>query len=297
MITTGNWQDALEPIAIKNFNVGFKEKPAEREMLYDVKKSSKLTETYLEMGDIGAMGEFTGDLEYEDVSQGYKMTLTASEYAKGIKIQKKFVLTDQLDVVEQLPKMLGLAARRRMALDIFSIFNNAFNTTHTTIDALQLCSSAHTSNQDGVSTTQSNRGTATASPVALETVRQNFKDYMSNTDQLFEANADMIICGRALEETFYEIIKSSGKVDTANNNRNFHMGKYKLLVSDWLDDDNNWFVVDSELMKLFNVWNQVAALEFGQAKDFDGFAAKYAAYMFYGYGSRDWRWVYGNEVA
>lgn len=297
MITTGNWQDALEPIAIKNFNVGFKEKPAEREMLYDVKKSSKLTETYLEMGDIGAMGEFTGDLEYEDVSQGYKMTLTASEYAKGIKIQKKFVLTDQLDVVEQLPKMLGLAARRRMALDIFSIFNNAFNTTHVTIDGLQLCSSAHTSNQDGISTTQSNRGTATASPVALETVRQNFKDYMSNTDQLFEANADMIICGRALEETFYEIIKSSGKVDTANNNRNFHMGKYKLLVSDWLDDDNNWFVVDSELMKLFNVWNQVAALEFGQAKDFDGFAAKYAAYMFYGYGSRDWRWVYGNEVA
>ncbi len=297
MITTGNWQDALEPIAIKNFNVGFKEKPAEREMLYDVKKSSKLTETYLEMGDIGAMGEFTGDLEYEDVSQGYKMTLTASEYAKGIKIQKKFVLTDQLDVVEQLPKMLGLAARRRMALDIFSIFNNAFNTTHTTIDGLQLCSTAHTSNQDGISTTQSNRGTATASPVALETVRQNFKDYMSNTDQLFEANADMIICGRALEETFYEIIKSAGKVDTANNNRNFHMGKYKLLVSDWLDDDNNWFVVDSELMKLFNVWNQVAALEFGQAKDFDGFAAKYAAYMFYGYGSRDWRWVYGNEVA
>lgn len=297
MITTGNWQDALEPIANKNFQLGFREKPAERDMLFDVKKSTKLTETYLELGDIGSMGEFTGDLDYEDISQGYKMQLQATEFAKGIKIQKKFVLTDQLDVVEQLPKMLGLAARRRMAVDIFSILNNAFNTAHTTIDALQLCSSAHTSNQDGVSTTQSNRGTTAASPVALETVRQAMKDFATNKDNLFETNPDMIICPRELEETFYEIIKSSGKVDTANNNRNFHMGKYKLLVSDWLDDSNNWFVVDSELMKMFNVWNNVAALEFGQAKDFDGFQAKYAAYMFYGYGSRDWRWIYGSEVS
>lgn len=297
MITTGNWQDALEPIARKNFQVGFREKPAERDMIYDVKKTSKLTETYLELGDIGSMNTFNGDLEYDDVSQGYKMTITQTEYAKGIKIQRKFAETDQLDVVEGLPKYLGLSARRRMAVDIFSIFNNAFNTTHTTIDGLQLCSSAHTSNQDGVATTQANRGTAAASAPNLEAVRQAMKDYMTNRDNLFEVNPDMIVCPRALEETFYEIIKSSGKVDTANNNRNFHMGKYKLLVSDWLDDDNNWFVVDSELMKMFNVWNNVVPLEFGQAKDFDGFTAKYAAYMFYGYGSRDWRWVYGNEVS
>lgn len=297
MITTGNWQDAAEPIAIKNFNLGMKEVPAERDIIFDVKKSTKLAETYLELGDIGAMNAHNGDVEYDDISQGYKMTITATEYSKGIKIQKKFMLTDQLDIVSSLSKMLGLAARRRMANDIFSIFNNAFNTTHTTIDALALCSSVHSSNQDDISTTQSNSGSTAASATALETVRQAMKDFMTNKDNLFEVNPDMIICGRGLEETFYEIIKSSGKVDTANNNKNFHEGKYKLLVSDWIDDDNNWFVVDSELMKLFNVWNNVAPLEFGQAKDFDNFSAKYAAYMYYGYGSRDWRWVYGSAVA
>jgi phage major head subunit gpT-like protein len=297
MITTGNWQEALEPIARKNFQLGFREKPAERDMLFDVKKTSKLDETYLELGDIGSMNDFTGDLEYDDVSQGYKMTVTQSELAKGIKVQRKFAETDQLDVVEGLPKLLGLSARRRMAVDTFAFLNNAFNTSLTTIDALQLCSTAHTSNQDGVATTQSNKGSSAASPVALEAARQAMMRFMTNRDNLFEVKPDMIICPRALEETFYEIIKSSGKVDTANNNRNFHMGKYKLLVSDWLDDDNNWFVVDSELMKMFNVWNNVVPLEFGQAKDFDGFTAKYAAYMFYGYGSRDWRFIYGSEVA
>ncbi len=293
MITTGNWQDALEPIARKNFALGFKEKPAERDMIFDVSKSSKLTETYIEMGDIGSMGVFDGDLSYDDVEQGYKMTLTAQELAKGMKIQRKFAETDQLDVVTGLPKMLGLAARRRMASDTFAMFNNAFNTTFTTIDALQLCSSSHTSNQSGISSTQSNRSTSAASAPNLESARQAMKAFMTNRQQLFEVNPDMIVCPRALEETFYEIIKSNGKVDTANNNTNFHKGKYKLLVSDWLDDSNNWFVVDSELM----TWNNVVPLEFGQARDFDGFTAKYAAYMFYGFGSRDWRWIYGAEVA
>jgi hypothetical protein len=88
---------------------------------------------------------------------------------------------------------------------------------------------------------------------------------MTNRNQLFETNPDTIVCPRALEETFYEIIKSNGKVDTANNNPNFHKGKYKLIVSDWLDDTNNWFLIDSELMKDLQRVEQRVPLEFGQA--------------------------------
>lgn len=295
MIGTGNFQEALEPIAIKNYQVGFKEIPPERDMIYTVKTSKKLTETYLELGDTGPMNEFTGDLEYEDVQQGYKMTLTAKEYAKGMKIQKKFALTDQLDIVEGLPKLLGLAARRRIAADTAAILNDAFNTSYTTIDGLQLCSSAHTSNNGG--SNQSNRGTTAFSEPAVDAARIAMKAFVSNTDELFEVNPDLLIVPRSLEKAAYEIINSSGKVDTANNNINFHKGKYKLLVLDRLDDSNNWFFVDSELMKIFNVWNNVAPLEFGQAEQFDGLAARYRAYMFYGFGSRDWRWIYGAEVA
>lgn len=297
MITTGNWQDALEPIAIKSFKVGFREKPAERSMLFEVKKSKKLIETYLEQGDIGSFERFTGNLAYDDTSQGYKMTIQQDELAKGMKIQRKFAETDQLDVVEGLPKLLGLSARRRMGSDTFAMLNNAFNTSFTTIDALQLCSSAHTSNQDGVATTQANRGTSAFSAPAVEATRQLMKKFMTNRDEMFEVNPDMLIVPRELEEAAYELIKSSGKVDTANNNKNFHQGKYKLLVSDWLDDANNWFVVDSELMKQFNRWNNVVPLEFGQSREFDGFNARYAAYMFYGFGSIDWRWTFGHEVS
>lgn len=295
MIGTENYQTALEPIAVKNFQLGYKEKPMERDMIYTVKTSKKLTETYLELGDIGSMGELSADVEYEDVNQGYSMTVTAVEFAKGIQIRKKFVLTDQLDIVEGLPKLLGLAARRKQRRSTFQIFNDAFNTSLTTIDALQLCSTAHTSNNGG--SNQANRATTAFSAPQVETRRQAMKAYMTNTDQLFEVSPDMLVVPRGLEEAAYELISSSGKVDTAFNNSNFHKGKYKLLVSDELDDSNNWFLVDSELMKIFNIWNNVAPLEFGQAENFDGVAARYRAYMFYGFGSRDWRWVDGSEVS
>lgn len=295
MITTGNWADALEPIAHKNFDVAFKEVPAERDMLFTVKKSDKLTETYLELGDVGAMDEFTGSVPYDDIAQGFKQTITAKEYAKGMKIQRKLVRTDQLNIVEALPKKLGLAARRRIKSDVFFGYNNAFNTSITTLDTLQLCSSAHTSNNGG--SNQANRGTSAFSAVALESARLSMMGFMTNTDQKFDVRPDLLLVPSDLEEAAYEAINSKGKVDTANNNVNFNQGKYKLLASEWLDDANNWFLIDSELMKQMAIWNNVDDVDFRQAEDFDGLTAKYLAYMFYGYGFMDWRFVFGSEVS
>jgi phage major head subunit gpT-like protein len=294
MILDGNWQDALEPIAKKSFQVGLKEIPAEKSMLFDVTKSDKLTETYLEIGDVGSMEEFNGSVPYDDIAQGYKMTVTAKEMAKGIKIQRRFVRTDQLDIVKSLPKMLGLAARRRMALDVFFGYNNAFNTSLTTLDGLALCSTAHTSTNGG--SNQGNSGSTAFSAVSVEATRLLMKKFLSNTDQRFEVMPDMLIVPPDLEEAAYELTASSGKVDTANNNKNFHQGKWKVLVSDWLEDTNNWFMVDSDLLKQFAVWNDVDTIDFAQSEDFDGIAAKYRAYMFYGFGFRDWRFLYGHNV-
>ena len=295
MITTGDWQAALEPISHKNHDIGFDKVPAEKEMFYTVRKSSKLTETYLELGDIAPMSALRGSVNYSDVSQGYQFTVTATEYAQGVKIQRRFVETDQLDVVEDLPKKLGMSAHDRIATDIFFPFNNAFNTSITTLDGLQLCSAAHTSNNGG--SNQSNRGTSAAGAVAVEATRISMKKFLSNTNRRVNVNPDTIVAPEELHEIFYEVISSSGKVETSNNNANFQKGKYKLITSPWLSDTNNWFMVDSRLMKLYMTWNDIVKLEFNQAKDFDGFAAKYNDYMFYSYIPRDWRFAFGHQVS
>lgn len=295
MITTGNWPDALEPIAHKNFDAGFDKVPAEKEMFYTVRSSKKLTETMLELGDIGATGEFTGNVNYDDVSQGYKFTVTAKQFSKGIKIQRAFVDTDQLDVVEGLPKLLGRSAHNRLATDIFYPFNNAFNTSILTLDGLQLCSGAHTSNNGG--SNQSNRGTSPASAVAVEATFIKMSNFLTNRDNRMLVQPDTIICSRNTREAFYEIINANGKVDTATNNPNIHKGKYTLIESIWMDDADNWFMVDSKRMKDWMMWNDITKLEFNQAKNFDDYAAKYSSYMHYSYIPRDWRFVFGNEVS
>lgn len=295
MITTGNWPDALEPIARKNFDVGYEKVPAEKSMFFTVRSGKKLTETYMELGGMSPMAEFKGSVDYADVNEGYKFTVTAKEFAKGIKIQRKFAETDQQDVVQGFPKLLGMSAHEREATDIFFPFNNAFNTSYLTLDGLQLCSAAHTSNVGGSS--QSNYGTLVFSAVNVEATRIKMRKFLSNVDNPINITPDTLVVPEDLMEVGYEIISSSGKVDTANNNANFHKGKYNLINSVRMNDANNWFMVDSRLMKLYNEWSDIVKLEFNKAKDFDGYVAKYSAYMFYSYVSRDWRWVAGNEVS
>ena len=297
MITTGDFQEALEPIARKNFFLGVREIPAELEMFYDVVQSDKLTETYLEMGDVGETDDFNGNLDYDEMEEGRTLEITAVEKAKGMKIQRKFVRTDQLDIARSLPKMLGLSARRRIATDIFYPFNYAFSTSFTTIDTNPLCYSAHTSgHEEGVN--QSNAGSTAFSAVSLSAARTAMKKFLTNRANKFEVDPDLILCGTDLEEAVWEAVNSVGKTDTANNNKNFHASRaWKVISTRWLDDTNDWFVIDSELMKQFLVWNVLDKLDFKQAEDFDGFNAKYASYMFYGFGARQWEWIYGSQVS
>lgn len=293
MIGTGNWADGLEKVARKNFDIGTKELPDNREVLWDVVPSQKYTETMIELGDIAPMGQFTGTVNYTDISQGYKVTKTTVQYALGIKIERIFVDTDQQDIVSGLPKKLGIAARRRQAADSVFHLQNAFNTSITTIDGLQLCSTAHTSNNGG--SNQSNQGTSALSATSVEATRRSMRRFLSNTDQTIDVQMDMIVCGLDTEEKAWEIIKSNGKVDTANNNRNFHEGRYKLLVDPRITG-SKWFAVDSRLLKEYCTWYELTKLEFNQDKNFDDYSRKFSAYTAYSYIPRDWRWVYGHNA-
>lgn len=296
MIGTTQWTDALEPIARLQADAGMKELPDNREVLWTVKPSKKLTETLLEQGDIGPTPQFTGNLEYLDNAQGYKKTVTNVEYASGIKIQRIFYDTDQLDVVEGRPKLLGRSMRRRIAADSVFHLQNAFNAAYTVPDTLTLCNTAHTSNQPNITTTQSNTASTALSGPAVEAARIKMRQFLTNTDQRMEIIPDMLVVGVENEERAFEIIKTKGRVDTANNNVNFHYGRYKMLV-DYRISGTKWFLIDSRLMKDYNTWFELTAPEFNKDTEFDSYAAKFSMYTAYSYVSTEWRWVYGNNPA
>ena len=289
----GNFQDALEPIAKKSFHLGLgKEVDSRRNIFYKVEKSDKLMETYLEIGDISTVPQFDGELDYDTWDQGHKNTITAKEYAKGLKIERRFVRTDQLRVAKQLPEMLGLAMRRRLASDAVYWANNAFSTAYATRDALALCSSAHTSEVGG--SNQSNRIVTAFSAVNLEAAKITMRKFLSNRDNVLDIMPDMLVGPIDLDDSFQEVIHSKGKVSTANNDINVSYGKYKAITDIRISDTNNWFLVDSDLMKQFQIWNEVDPVEFKKSENFDGLVAKYMVYCFYGFGSIGWEWALGS---
>lgn len=296
IIGKSQFPNTLEKVPIVSFRLALgKEVNSLRDVFFRVEQSDKDTETYLELGDIQAVPEYTGELAYADVREGYKMTIQAKEYLLGLKIEYRWLRTDQLRVARDLPRMLGLAMRRRIAAASLSWFNNMFNVARPTKDALALCSSAHTSAVGGA--TQSNRVALIYSAANLEAVRITMRKFLSNKDNPLEIAPNMIVGGVDLDGPFQETIESSGKVDVDINNMNIHKGKYTAVTDVRIQDPANWCVIDKSLMKEYNIWNEVDKPDIKKAEDFDGRTMKYLIASFFGEGSTDWPWILGSEVS
>ena len=91
-----------------------------------------------------------------------------------------------------------------------------------------------------------------------------------------------------------EIINSKGKVDTANNNANFHQGKYKLVIWDRLTDSNNWFLTDYSMQKEYLLWWNREPNQFFQDKDSNTMVAIYLGYYRVGTGWDDFSEMLGH---
>ena len=100
-----------------------------------------------------------------------------------------------------------------------------------------------------------------------------------------------------LYEIAFEIVESMGKVDTANNNRNVHNGRYTIKEWNYLTDTKNWFMMDSALRGDAVHWLDRVPVEFAFAEDLDTIIAKWRLYMRYASGHTDWRFINGNNVS
>jgi len=230
--------------------------------------------------------------------QGYDKTVTFSEYAAQMQVQRRLAADDQQRVINRLPKGLATSANRSREKKGAGTFNLAFTFEPSDGDGTELCASDHPSNVSGVSN-QSNEGTTALSASGVETTRQSMNDFTDDQGNLITNNPDTLLVPIDLEEKGWEIINSKGKVDTADNNANFHEGKYKLIVWKRLTDSNNWFFLDYDAMKndeMLIWWNR-EPIQFFQDKDSDTLIAKYLSYYRCATSWSDWVWIYGQLVS
>lgn len=300
-MTAAQFADVVRPDLMRLFVDAFSAHPSMLGELFSFDTSTKESEIMSSTGALPATPRFPGQLTYHSISQGYDVTFNPVEYAQGVQIQRRLFDDDQYRAFSQIPTAQGRAAAIRRERDGLSIFNNAFSVDATFIshsEGVAMCSDSHTTNTDASTTTGfDNLITTALTATNLSVAAIQMQGFRNDQADFISVVPDTILIPPNLYETAYEIVSSMGKVDSAENNANVHFGQYKIIVSNYLIDTNNWFLIDSQMMADFLWWIDRIPLEYAEMGDFDTMVAKYRSYMRYSLGYFEWRFLLGAQVS
>ena len=245
--------------------------------------------------------EFSGAVTYQSAAQGYDTTITPKEFASGIQVERRLFDTDQFGIMNQRPAGLARSAQRTRQGQGARAFNNAFSVDtkfYINSEAVALWSDSHTTTtQASTGTGFDNLVTTALSATAVATARIQMRGFRDAAANRGDIEPDEILFPPELYEVAFEINSSMGKVDTAENNRNVHFGRYTMKEWNYLDDPNNWFLMDASLRGESLKWFDSVPVEFAFAEDLDTLVAKWRLYGVWGNGHLDWRWILGANVS
>src|SRR3990167_874076 len=300
-----SFPDILDPRFAKVFNNRYKELDDEIRSFYTVVDgaSAPTKDTYRtsQLGTFGDMSEFTGSITYDDVSEGYDGTITPKEYSSGFQIERKLFDDALYGIMDAKPKGLATAYARTRQRHAAAVFNNMFSvdtTWNNFTENVALCSNSHTT-RSGASTADGfdNLTTAALSAVSVSAARLQLVNFRGDRAERIGVMPSMLLYPPDLYQTAWEIVKSMGWPENANNAANVHEGAYTLKEWKYLIDTNNWAMIDATLMKDSLTWVERVGSEFGMIEDFDTLIGKWRLYCRYGHGHNDWRWILGSQVA
>jgi len=301
-MNSASFGDLLDPRFQKIFSNNLKEPNDMIPLLYaDAGSNGRNNMTWSGVGQLPDWDEFTGNIAYSSLSQGYDVTMTPVEFAKGIQVERKLFDDDQFHIMDQKPKSLAMAARRLRQKHAARIFNNAFSIdsyfyNHT--EGVALCSDSHTTTS-GASTATGfdNKNTSALTAVAVAANRIQMVGFRGDVAEKLDYQPDEIWIPPSLYEQAAEIVGSMGKLDTANNNINVHNGVYTIYEWTHMTDSNDWFMCNGDARKQMLFWSDRTPIEFAMVEDFDTLVAKWRGYGRWGMVYVDWRWIIGNQVS
>ena len=270
--------------------------------LYNVKTSKHYSESVASMTGIGDMVATDVAVEYDEFEEGYSKTFIHQVFKKGIEIKRETIDDSRVIDMEQQSGNLMDASNRTKEKFVHAPFNYADATSftlakktfaNTGADGLTLAHTAHTS-KTGKGSTQSNKSTSALSVTSLKTAEEAMISYKTDIGEPGNIIPDTLLVPFHLKDEAYEINYSLGKLNTANNDANAYQGKYRIIVSKWLDlvDNDRWALIDSAYMKKCLYWLNRIPLEISSQKDFNTDNWRIKAYERYSLGWTDWRWVF-----
>lgn len=270
----------------------------------EIAQSSKADETFQEIAGIGdfQVKSEGGAVTYTDPINGSQVILTHVRRSNGYKITQEMMDHNQYKQALNLESSLQLAGEDDVEVAMHAILNNAFvNTDDISIgfegagfDGLALCHTAHTRLDGGA--TQANRPSTDVdlSWTALADGIIQFQLWRDNRGRRIISYPRKLAVHPNDSLTAKELLNSSQKPGTANNEINALSGEVQVLVTPYLTDSDSWFLLGDNLPTKF-MWDVKprTAME----DDFDLEIIKRKRVQGWSLGHTYWVGVYGSSGA
>lgn len=304
VITTGNFAKDLVPGVKTWYGQKYKEYPNEYLAIFEKATSQRAFEEEVGITGFGlAQIKTEGNgIAFDDQEQGYISRYTHVTYGLGFIITRE-MFDDGIAVTVALRKAGALAYSIRQTKETVhaNILNRAFNSSYTmgaNSDGKELCATDHPNKSGG--TWRNELSTpADLSEASLEQACIDIGAFKTDRGLTIAVRPMKLIVPTALEFDAYRILKSIGRVDTANNDINAINASNKLpqgiAVNHYLTDSDAWFVKTDCPDGLKSVERRADA--FGTENDFDTENGRFKATARFSCGWTDARSVMASAGA
>ena len=291
----------LEPGLNALFGLEYKRYENEASQIFDQESSDRAFEEEVMLSGFGTADvkpEGQG-ISYDDAQETYTARYTHETVALAFALTEEAIEDNLYDrISSRYTKALARAMATSKQVKGANVLINAFAASgYDGGDGESLCGNAHPTlngNQSNVPSTA-----ADLSETSLEQALIDIAGFQDERGLKIAAQGMKMIIPKELQFTAERIMKSQGRVGTADNDinaiKNMGMVPQGFTVNHYLTDTDAWFIKTDTPngMKHF----VRAPLKTAMEGDFDTGNVRYKARERYSYGWSDWRGIYGNAGA
>ena len=291
----------LEPGLNALFGLEYKRYENEASQIFDNESSDRAFEEEVMLSGFGTADvkpEGSG-VQYDDAQETYTARYTHETVALAFALTEEAIEDNLYDrISSRYTKALARSMATSKQVKGANVLNNAFQASgYNGGDGESLCGNAHPTlngNQTNIPTTA-----ADLSETSLEQALIDIASFQDERGLKIAAQGMKMIIPKELQFTAERIMKSQGRVGTADNDINavksMGMVPQGYVVNHYLVDTDAWFIKTDvpNGMKHF----VRAPLKTAMEGDFDTGNVRYKARERYSFGWSDWRGIYGNQGA
>lgn len=300
-ITSNSFAKALWPGVNAWYGEEYNEWQTEWDKLFDKYTSQRKYEEDVGYSGFGLAAVKTegGPIQYDSERQGFTSRYTHVTYGSGFVVTREMFEDDLYDVVgKKKAQALAFSMRQTKEVVAANVYNRAFSSSYLGGDGKELIAGDHPNIAGG--TFSNELGTAAdISEAALEQACIDIANFTNDRGLRIAVQPQSIIIPVNLEFELARILKSVGRVGTADNDINAIQSLSKfpkgMMINHYLTDTDAWFIRTNvkDGLKYF----ERRADEFAMDNDFDTENAKFKATGRYSFGWSDPRQIYGSEGA